>query len=411
MAQTDPRRRRPAPAKRPSSSSPQKGRQPVRTSSSSRSQMPAKHAPPPRKRPHSSSKRSPPTAYQAGDPRAGQIRQVQQRRKRKRKRNYTLYYILLFFFLTVAGIILSLTVFFNIRTIEVVGSSIYTEEDVLPILGASEGDNLLRISTEKLEENVSAGLLRADHVEVKRIFPSTLRIEVTDGVPVVQLESDEKWYSVSASGRILEILSQPDSEHGVLILGLDLSGLQVGDLITQKSQPEIPGDEDSEAAASAYQNRLQTIQSFFSALKEAQVSGVTAIDCSDEIKLTFYWENRIKVVLGSFSELTYKLQLCRAILENPSQLPAEAIGILDAEEASTAGVFYQENAELELPGGGLGGIWNWDDDQEKNDPEDSSQQESSSLEESSISEPSEDVSSDLSSEPVSQEASDISSDG
>lgn len=311
--------------------------------------------------------------------RAGRIQEVQQRRKRKRKRNYTLYYILLFFFLTVAGIVLSLTVFFNIKTIEVTGSSIYSAADVLPVLGAKEGDNLLRLNTEKLRRNVLEGLLRSDQVTVKRVFPSTLRIEVTDGVPEVQLESGGSYYSLSRSGRILEIGAEPQPDHGIILLGVDLSGLEVGDSISEKGNVGASADEEEKAAAKAYQNQLQAVQSFFSALTEAQMSGVTAVDLSDEIKLTLYWENRIQVILGSFSELTYKLQLCKAILEDPTQLSADAKGVLDAENASSAGVFYQSAPDLAVPGGGMGGVWNWDDaEAEENPPEeDTSSPESS----------------------------------
>ncbi len=343
-------------------------------------------------RPSASGSRRPPSKSGASvrgrppeprrDPRAsrtGRIQEVQQRRKRKRKRNYTLYYILLFFFLTIAGIVLSLTVFFNIKTIEVTGSSIYSTADVLPILGAKEGDNLLRLNTERLRQNVLEGLLRSDQVAVKRVFPSTLRIEVTDGVPEVQMETSGDYYSLSRSGRILEIGTEPQPDHGIILLGVDLSGLKVGDSISEKENADASAGEEAKAAAEAYRIQLQAVQSFFSALTEAQISGVTAVDLSDEIKLTLYWENRIQVILGSFSELTYKLQLCKAILEDPTQLSADAKGVLDAENASSAGVFYQSAPDLAVPGGGMGGVWNWDDaEAEENPPEeDTSSPESS----------------------------------
>ena len=298
------------------------------------------------------------------DPRAGRIQEVQQRRKKKRKRNYTLYYILLFFFLSVAGIVLSLTVFFNIRNIEVTGSAIYGVEDVEPLLGVQKGDNLLRINTEKIRQSVQAGLLKSDRVAVRRVFPSTLWIEVTDGVPRVQMESGGRYYSISYSGRILEIDTALRPERGVLLMGLDLTGLELGDSLAQKETAGPSATQEEQDAARDFQNRIRAVESLFSALREARFSGVTAVDVSDELKLTVYWQNRVEVVLGSFSELTYKLQLCRAILEDSSRLSAEARGVLDAETASSAGVFYRENPELAVPGNGCGGVWNWDDGEE-----------------------------------------------
>ena len=265
------------------------------------------------------------------DPRSGQIQAMQQRRKRKRKRNYTLYYILLFFILTVAGIILSLTVFFNVRTIEVTGSDLYTTEDVLPILGAEKGDNLLRIKTSQLRDNVFANFLQADEVKVRRVFRSTLWVEVT---------------------------SSPEKGNGIVLLGVDLADMKVGDFLADK-KTDTTGTEEGKAAAEAFSHQLQTVESLFSAMEEAQVTGITAVDVSDELKLTVYWENRVQVVLGSFSELSYKLRLCKAILEDPTRIASDARGVLDAETASSAGVFFRPSTELVCPGEDSGAVWNW----------------------------------------------------
>ena len=362
-SQPDPRRRRTVPTG---------GRPAVRSGSGGRSAAsPGRPAGKRSAAPPSSRGQKGPARVQRGyapghvrDPRAERIQEIQQRRKKKRKRNYTLYYILLFFFLTVAGIVLSLTVFFNIRNIEVTGSAIYGVEDVEPLLGVQKGDNLLRISTEKIRQSVQAGLLKSDRVTVRRVFPSTLWIEVIDGVPEIQIESGGNYYSVSRSGRILEIDQELRPDRGVLLVGLDLTGLGMGDSLSVRETAESSASQEEQDAAADFQNRVQAVESLFSALKEARFSGVTAVDVSDELKLTVYWQNRIQVVLGSFSELTYKLQLCRAILEDSSRLSAEARGVLDAETASSAGVFYREDPELAVPGNGSGGVWNWDDGEE-----------------------------------------------
>ena len=83
------------------------------------------------------------------------------------------------------------------------------------------------------------------------------------------------------------------------------------------------------------------------------------MDVSDELKLTVYWENRVQVVLGSFSELSYKLRLCKAILEDPTRIASDARGVLDAETASSAGVFFRPSTELVCPGEDSGAVWNW----------------------------------------------------
>lgn len=329
------------------------------------------------------SKKMPP---RQADPRSGQIQAVQQRRKRKRKRNYTLYYILLFFILTVAGIILSLTVFFNVRTIELTGSNLYTTEDVLPILGAEKGDNLLRIKTSQLRDNVFANFLQADEVKVRRVFPSTLWVEVTDGVPEVQMENAGNYYSISGGGRVLKIASSPEKGNGIVLLGVDLADMKVGDFLADK-KTDTTGTEEGKAAAEAFSHQLQTVESLFSAMEEARVTGITAVDVSDELKLTVYWENRVQVVLGSFSELSYKLRLCKAILEDPTRIASDARGVLDAETASSAGVFFRPSTELVCPGEDSGAVWNWSGEETEAETGADSDPADPSLPEGSLEEP------------------------
>ena len=166
-SQPDPRRRRTVPTG---------GRPAVRSGSGGRSAAsPGRPAGKRSAAPPSSRGQKGPARVQRGyapghvrDPRAERIQEIQQRRKKKRKRNYTLYYILLFFFLTVAGIVLSLTVFFNIRNIEVTGSAIYGVEDVEPLLGVQKGDNLLRISDDPDVNDVLKFLREREIVHFQR---------------------------------------------------------------------------------------------------------------------------------------------------------------------------------------------------------------------------------------------------
>ncbi|MEG2597152.1 MAG: hypothetical protein RR977_01895, partial [Oscillospiraceae bacterium] len=69
-----------------------------------------------------------------------QISQTHRRRRKKKKRNFTLYYIILAVFLVIAGVTLSMTMFFNIETIQVSGSHLYTLADVTEFLDAKPGD-------------------------------------------------------------------------------------------------------------------------------------------------------------------------------------------------------------------------------------------------------------------------------
>ncbi|MGI5893004.1 MAG: cell division protein FtsQ/DivIB [Candidatus Merdivicinus sp.] len=300
--------------------------------------------------------------------RAAAIGEVHRKRRHRHKRNYILYYIILFFFLSVTGIVLSLTVFFKIETITVQGSEVYSEADVVPLLDAKVGDNLLRIRTGKMEETLLENLPQADQVEIRRDFPSGLKVTLTDGVPSAQLYAEGEYYIISQSGRILQQSEEALPDCGVVVVGVSLENASVGEYVedVQKRSWE-------EASALAQEQKqdepekpddLENLRALFSALNTAQFSDINAVDITDEVALTIYWQNRIQIQLGSFSELDYKLRFVKEILTDEkyaSIITPESIGILDAQSASSV-LPFQPLTEITVPGGGVGS-WNWDDDE------------------------------------------------
>ena len=74
------------------------------------------------------------------------------KKRRRRKQNLSLYYTAIFFLVAVVGIILSLTVFFNVKEVIVTGNSIYTNNDIILASGIKTGDNLVRLSSSKVEK-------------------------------------------------------------------------------------------------------------------------------------------------------------------------------------------------------------------------------------------------------------------
>ena len=318
---------------------------------------------PPEYAPHSRQRTARPASP---DRRAAAIGEVHRRRRRRHKRNYTLYYILLFFFLSVTGVVLSLTVFFNIETIEISGREVYTSEDVLPLLDAGVGDNLLRINTGAMEEKLLECLPQADQVRVRRNFPSGLTVEITDGQPSAQLLYRENWYVISQSGRILQKNGAARSGCGVAVVGVSLENAQVGSYVQevqQKNWEEAAALADAQGEDPPEQpHELTSLKALFNAMKAAEFSEINAVDISNEVALTIYWQNRIEIQLGSFSELEYKLRFVKEILtgeEYGEIIPADAAGVLDAQSASSV-LPFQPAGEIEIPGGGVD-EWNWDD--------------------------------------------------
>ena len=349
---------RPRPV-RPAAGKPKQAGRPVGTRAPSGAAS-VRNRPPSRKPPAGKpGQRKPPS-------RAQEISSLQKRRRKKHKRNYTLYYILLFLFLIITGTVLSLTVFFQIETITVQGSGIYAAADVLPLLGAEQGDNLIRVNTGRMEQELLKSLPQADSVEISRNFPSGLTVTISDGVSSAQMESGGSYYVVSQSGRILERNTEALTGKGVVITGIPLEnaaeGEYVQDVLERNWQEASALAEEKDEEPPEKSTKLESLQILFTALRDAQYSDVSAVDLSDEVNLILYWQNRIEIRLGSFSELDYKLRFAWEVLTDEAYaeiIPAEACGILDAQSASSVMPFQLQD-EIDVPGGGAG-VWNWDD--------------------------------------------------
>lgn len=311
-----------------------------------------------------------------------QIAKTQRRRRKKKKRNYTLYYIILAVFLIVAGVTLSLTVFFNIDTIKVTGSSIYTLSDLDGVLDVKPGDNLLRLNTKALSETALQTLKKADKVEVKRVFPTTLLVDIEDGVAQTQLYYDSEYYTLSQRGRVLDVSAESVLNVPVVI-GPKPDGAQIGsyiDLILENEEKDW-------------------LKILFKELEKSGLNDISVVDISSTISLKLYYQNRIEIKLGSFSELDTKLAMVKAVFDS-GDIGIEESGTIDISDPDK--MYVDSDAELDLTGISTDG-WTWKDPSPAD--AETGEEDSASSSEESGGEPSSDASSDPSDEKTSSEES------
>ena len=269
-----------------------------------------------------------------------QIAKTQRRRRKKRKRNYTLYYIILAIFLIVAGVTLSLTVFFNIETIQVTGSNIYTMADLDGVLDAKPGDNLLRLNARVLSETVLDKLKKADKVEVKRVFPTTLLVKIEDGEPQTQLYYENQYYTLSKRGRVLDITGAIVPNVPVVI-GPKPDNAQIGSYISLVLENE----------------EKDWLNILFKELEDSGLNDISVVDISNTISLKLYYQNRIEINLGSFSELDTKLAMVKAVFDS-GDIGIEESGTIDITDPDK--MYVDSDAELDLTGISSEG-WTWID--------------------------------------------------
>ncbi|UYP21026.1 FtsQ-type POTRA domain-containing protein [Rhodococcus sp. Z13] len=87
----------------------------------------------------------------------------------------------------------------SVRTVEVVGNELIGHEEVVEALAVAERTPLLQVDTAAAAQRVAA-IPRAASARVQRVYPSTVRVTVTERVATVFFEAPDGTHSVDAEG-------------------------------------------------------------------------------------------------------------------------------------------------------------------------------------------------------------------
>lgn len=228
-------------------------------------------------------------------------------------------------FLTVTLVIL-FTVF-KIKTINVVGQSPYTIEEIISKSGCENGYNLLFVPSDKVKSTLLKEFPYIKSINIKRLPPNTLQIEVVPLEVSMSIQSEGNWLYTSANGKIAGSSSSP-SENTVKVTGMPTVNKEPGEYI------EIT----DENAKMAYLEVMSMV------IEHGSFSKCKALDLTDIYNITINYENRITIKIGNVSDLSYKVGYALDLIEK-GQIGEDEKGILDVSTAKEngRGVFSPEN--------------------------------------------------------------------
>lgn len=215
---------------------------------------------------------------------------------RKRRSNHSLYYLVAITLIIIVGLVLSLTVFFQVEEIQVVGDCHYATSQIIQNSGLAKGTNLFRAKTAKGEDAILSRMVYIDTVNIKRSLPSTLIIEVTPSVPTAYVWSQDGWLLVSRSGKILEAFDEPKSDL-TQIMGANPVDTAPGAPLTSKDS-----------------GKGKVLTSLLETMEKLSFD-LDVVDVSDRFNVRALYDSRLTLELGSSGDIADKLAYVQKVIK------------------------------------------------------------------------------------------------
>lgn len=211
------------------------------------------------------------------------------------------FFLIILFLLTVLYSLYSHT-FMQISDIYISGNKNISDEQIISQMSNPIGENILTYNIADSEERINA-IDTVDGVEIKKIFPNLLSIEVDESYPLFYQEEKDKTYYIDNKAKIVEN-SQENNDGLIKIRGAKLRN--------------ITGENFTSSEASL--NFVKAIQEF------SYIDKVKEIDLENKAEIGIML-NDIDVKFGDLNNISDKLKLLDKILNDIDQKGVIAVQI------------------------------------------------------------------------------------
>lgn len=229
-------------------------------------------------------------------------RRVQRNKKNRRKK--LIFRSVAGALFLVVGVVVALSLFFNINKIVVSGDAVYSHETVVKASGVSEGDNLIFLSKSKLNEKLSSELAYIGSVTVKRRLPSTLELVIKKTDAKLGVAMNGYFTLLDENGKVLE--KDLETVGGNIILANlgEIESAELGKVIVLKEN-----------------KALTKLNAVLDECKKVGINDISLMDLSDIYNIKLVYQGRITLELGETDSenLNSKLALGKAALDKQNE--------------------------------------------------------------------------------------------
>ena len=233
------------------------------------------------------------------------------------------------------ALVLSMIIFFRVRTVEVQGNSYYSADEVIQAAGIASGDNLLTLSRGEIAGNVIAQLPYVKNVRVTRTLPDTVVITVTEDETTFAVQDQGgKLYLITAAGKAIEPVSELDAKSHILIQDLVIQPPVIGE--------QVHVAESGDGSVSP-QEQLDALTALLHEIEASKLEkDITVVSVPSAFNLTVWYEDRFEVRLGTADDLAYKLEYLKVVVQEQKEY---STGIIDLTFSSGPEAHVMPNEE------------------------------------------------------------------
>lgn len=195
------------------------------------------------------------------------------------------------------GFKITLDSIFFVRNITVTGNSHYDDSEIISASGINMGKNLLFINSGNAGKAIYDKLPYVEKAEISKKMPGSIEIKITTGSPCYFLEHEDEYLVISKCDKLLEktVEIPPEIIH---VKGIEFE-IEKNGSIKYK---------DPKAKESVFK--------IIDAFKSNELNFLNEIDASNLNDVKIVYDHRIKILIGSEEDLSYKLLTAKEIIMN-----------------------------------------------------------------------------------------------
>lgn len=224
------------------------------------------------------------------------------KRMRRRKRMMSIYALVVFVLVATCAVTASLTFLFTVDKIVISGESeTYTYMEIIDASGIMAGDNLIRLNTRAAEQNILDSLLYVESADIKKDYPSTLKVYVTRCIPAFNVPYDKGVLLVSRKGKILADNSYFNDDYPI-IYGMEPEVHTPGEMVSTSNNNK---NEAFKEIVSRFSKEDGT---------DEMCRSIANIDMNDEYNIVVNYRTGMVFQMGNWNDIEYKLNFAAAVM-------------------------------------------------------------------------------------------------